>query len=181
MICQNCDNLTITMVLFKYIVLSNLLIYWFSLEFFLFAVHISPVQLVLDLQGVVWSCKGKSPIVPFHGITSPYSYFEEIWIFAPIQRRLLSFLWSSFALDQAKIQICSMDPAECCQVRIFNFIMYIIKLKTRTWHHFAGSRLIPWNLVNLSHLYKILYLRRVPFMLFEYIKYSLFPLKSNSS
>ena len=29
--------------------------------------------------------KGKSPVVPFHGITSPYSYFEEILIFAPIQ------------------------------------------------------------------------------------------------
>ena len=30
--------------------------------------------------------KGKSPVVPFHGITSPYSYFEEILIFAPIQQ-----------------------------------------------------------------------------------------------
>ena len=30
--------------------------------------------------------KGKSPEVPFHGITSPYSYFEVIWIFAPIHQ-----------------------------------------------------------------------------------------------
>ena len=30
--------------------------------------------------------KGKSPEVPFHGITSPKSYFEEIGIFAPIQQ-----------------------------------------------------------------------------------------------
>ena len=30
--------------------------------------------------------KGKSPVVPFHGITSPNSYFEEIGIFAPIQQ-----------------------------------------------------------------------------------------------
>ena len=32
------------------------------------------------------NCKGKSPEVPFHGITSSYNYFEEIWIFAPIQQ-----------------------------------------------------------------------------------------------
>ena len=31
------------------------------------------------------SCKVKAPVVPFHEITSLYSYFEEIWIFAPIQ------------------------------------------------------------------------------------------------
>ena len=30
--------------------------------------------------------KGKSPEVPFHGITLPYSYFEVIRIFAPIQQ-----------------------------------------------------------------------------------------------
>ena len=30
--------------------------------------------------------KDKSPEVPFHGITSPYRYFEVIWIFAPIQQ-----------------------------------------------------------------------------------------------
>ena len=31
-------------------------------------------------------CKGKSPVVRFHGITLPYSYFEEIRIFTPIQQ-----------------------------------------------------------------------------------------------
>ena len=30
--------------------------------------------------------KDKSPEVPFHGITSPYSYIEVIWIFALIQQ-----------------------------------------------------------------------------------------------
>ena len=30
--------------------------------------------------------KGKSPEVPFQGITLPYSYFEVVWIFAPIQK-----------------------------------------------------------------------------------------------
>ena len=30
--------------------------------------------------------KDKSPEVLFHGITSPYSYFEVIWIFVPIQQ-----------------------------------------------------------------------------------------------
>ena len=29
---------------------------------------------------------GKSPEVPYHGITSPYSYFEIIWTFSPIQQ-----------------------------------------------------------------------------------------------
>ena len=29
---------------------------------------------------------GKSPVFLFHGITLPYSYFEEILIFAPIQQ-----------------------------------------------------------------------------------------------
>ena len=33
-----------------------------------------------------FSSKDKSPEVPSHGITSPYSYFEVIWIFAPIQQ-----------------------------------------------------------------------------------------------
>ena len=30
--------------------------------------------------------KGKSLVIQFHGITLPYSYFEEIWIFAEIQQ-----------------------------------------------------------------------------------------------
>ena len=31
-------------------------------------------------------CCKKLLIFPFHGITSSYSYFEVIWIFAPIQQ-----------------------------------------------------------------------------------------------
>ena len=36
--------------------------------------------------------KGKASVILFHGITFPYSYFEEIWIFAPIQQDYLVFL-----------------------------------------------------------------------------------------
>ena len=33
----------------------------------------------VNAQPTYFLCvKGKSPVVPFHGITSPYSYFEEI-------------------------------------------------------------------------------------------------------
>ena len=50
-------------------------------------VHIN-VLLVLEFQNRnhFLICKGKSPEVPFHGITSSYSYFEVILIFAPIQQ-----------------------------------------------------------------------------------------------
>ena len=39
-----------------------------------------------DIVLIIFAFKDKSPEVPFHGITSPYSYFEVIWIFAPIQQ-----------------------------------------------------------------------------------------------
>ena len=69
------------------------------------------------------NCKDKSPEVPFHGITSPYSYFEVIWIFVPIQQEAKHdqekisaelkwrVCWQSPAIfclftHQAKIQIC---------------------------------------------------------------------------
>ena len=35
------------------------------------------------------SSKDKSPVVPFHGITSQYSLFKEIWIFAPDKNAVL--------------------------------------------------------------------------------------------
>ena len=54
--------------------------------------------------------KGKSPIVPFHGITSPSSYFEEIWIFVPIQQEAKH--------DQEKYQLNTnvkfVDKAQQC-------------------------------------------------------------------
>ena len=45
---------------------------------------------VPEIHSIPWQIgimgKDKSPVVPFHGITLPYSYFEEIWIFVPIQQ-----------------------------------------------------------------------------------------------
>ena len=39
--------------------------------------------------------EGMASVVPFHGITSPNSYFEEILIFVPIQQGYLG----SFSLS----------------------------------------------------------------------------------
>ena len=36
--------------------------------------------------------KGKFPVVPFYEITSPYSYFEDIWIFGSIYQGYSVFL-----------------------------------------------------------------------------------------
>ena len=52
----------------------NLLIYWFSLKFFLLAVHISPVHLVLDLESL-------------HLILSLY-------FFSKMQKKLKGMVWS---------------------------------------------------------------------------------------
>ena len=49
--------------------------------------------------------KGKAPIVPFHGIPSPYSYFEEIRLFVPIQQGTEKTEKKSFALDQLYIEL----------------------------------------------------------------------------
>ena len=83
--------------------------------------------------------KGKSPEVPFDGSTPPYSYFEVIWIFAPIQQEAKH--------DQEKLsaeqkwKVCWQSPAMFClfthQAKIQ--ICFTVKL-------------ISWTVVNLSHL-----------------------------
>ena len=79
--------------------------------------------------------KGKSPVVPFHGITSPYSYFEEIWIFAPIQQEAKH--------DQEKIsaelnwKVCWQSPAMFCLFTHQAKIQICCRVK-----------LIPWNVLS---------------------------------
>ena len=77
------------------------------------------------------------PEVPFHGITSPYSYFEVILTFMPIQQEAKH--------DQEKLsaeqkwKICWQSPA-----------MFCLQSKIQIW---CTVKLILWNIVNLSHLY----------------------------
>ena len=60
------------------------------------------------LEEISW----KSHEVPLHGIISPYSYFEVIWIFAPIQQEAKH--------DQEKLsaeqkwKVCCQSPAMFC-------------------------------------------------------------------
>ena len=92
----------------------------------------------------VENSKGKSPVVPFHGITSPYSYFEVIWIFAPIQQEAKH--------DQEKIsaeqkwKVCWQSPAMFC--------LFTHQAKIQIC---CTVKLISWNVVNLSHLYEFVY------------------------
>ena len=85
--------------------------------------------------------KGESPEVPFHRITLSYSYFEVIWIFAPIQQEAKH--------DQEKIsaeqkwKVCWQSPAMFC------LFTYQAKIQIC-----CTVKLIPWNVGNLSHLYK---------------------------
>ena len=54
--------------------------------------------------------KGKSPEVPFHGITSSYSYFEVIWIFAPISKKQ-NMIKKNYQLNRNKKFV---DKAQQC-------------------------------------------------------------------
>ena len=47
--------------------------------------------------------KDKAPNVPFDRITSQYSYFKEIWTFAPIEQGTKKTKKACFALDQLYI------------------------------------------------------------------------------
>ena len=86
------------------------------------------------------SGKGKSHVVPFHGITSSYSYFEEIWIFAPIQQEAKH--------DQEKLsaeqkwKVCWQSPA-----------MFWLFTHQAEIQICCTVKLILWNVVNLSQLY----------------------------
>ena len=51
--------------------------------------------------------KGKASVVPFHGITFPYNYFEEISIFVPIQQDYLVFL-DHGCLESTKLKAKSL-------------------------------------------------------------------------
>ena len=56
--------------------------------------------------------KDKSREVPFHGITSSYSYFEVIWIFAPIQQEAKHDQEKIWA--EQKWKVCWQSPAMFC-------------------------------------------------------------------
>ena len=75
--------------------------------------------------------KDKSPEFPFHGTTSSYSYFEVIWILAPIKQEEKH--------DQRKLQLNRnkkfFDKAQ-------QFLVFLHK---------------TWFVVNLSHLYSVAY------------------------
>ena len=75
--------------------------------------------------------KGKFLEVPFYEITSPYSYFEVIWILAPIKQEEKH--------DQRKLQLNRnkkfFDKAQ-------QFLVFLHK---------------TWFVVNLSHLYSVAY------------------------
>ena len=89
------------------------------------------------------STHGKAPVVPFHEITSLYSYFEEIWIFAPIQ---------SATEKTEKIIFCFRT--ELKTKSLFTTTSNVLPFKFKYWQQkFCRLKLIPWNLVNLSHLY----------------------------
>ena len=58
----------------------------------------------------IFCIKGKSPEVPFHEITSSYSYFEVIWIFAPIQKKQ-NMIKKNYQLNRNKKFV---DKAQQC-------------------------------------------------------------------
>ena len=84
--------------------------------------------------------KGKSPEVPFHGITLPYSYFEVIWIFAPIQQEA-KHDQKKLSAEQ-KLKVCWQSPAMFC--------LFTNQAKIQIC---CTVKLISWNIVNLCHLW----------------------------
>ena len=108
--------------------------------------------------------KGKSPKFPFLGITSPYSYFQAIWIFALIQQEAKhdqeklsaeqkwEVSWQSPAMfclfrHQAKIQIC-------CTVKLIPWNVVIIwatfKDFTKVCSHLKfGKKDVVWIISKL--------------------------------
>ena len=83
--------------------------------------------------------KGKSPEVMFHGITSPYSYFEEIWISAPIQQEAKHEEKLSAKVNW---KVCWQSPAMFC------LFTHQAQFKfAAEWSWFLET------LLNLSHLY----------------------------
>ena len=91
------------------------------------------------LHKICGSGEDKSPIVPFHGITSTYSYFKEIWIFTPIKQEAKH--------DQEKLsaeltwKVCWQNPGMFC--------LFTHQAKIQIC---SRVKLIPWNVVDLSHV-----------------------------
>ena len=83
--------------------------------------------------------KRKASVNPFHGITCQYRYFAEIWIFAPIQQYLIMFCFGSAELNW---KVCWQSPAMFC--------LFTHQAKIQIC---CTVKLIPWNVVNLSHHY----------------------------
>ena len=81
--------------------------------------------------------KRKSPVVAFHRITSPYTYFEEIWIFAPIQQEAKH--------DQEKLS----TELKNLLTKPSNVFPFSNQAKIQIY---CTLKLISWNVVNLSHL-----------------------------
>ena len=94
----------------------------------------------MHFSGLGWRSmgKGKSPEVPFHGITLPYSYFEVIWIFAPFQQET----WSRKIISWREIKSLLTKPS--------NVLPFYTSSQNS---NFCTVKLISWKVVNLSHLY----------------------------
>ena len=87
--------------------------------------------------------RGKAPVVLLHRITSLYSSFEEIRIFTPTQK-----------VDEKTEQIMFCFRTELNTKSLFTTTSNVLPFKFKHWQQkFCRVKLIPWNLVNLSHLY----------------------------
>ena len=108
--------------------------YWIPWQKFKRSKSHSEINWPLNESPILGEVKGKSSLVPFHRINSPYSYyFEEIWIIVPIQQEAKhdqeklsaelnwKFCWQSpamycFFTHQAKIQICCRVKLILCHI-----------------------------------------------------------------
>ena len=74
--------------------------------------------------------KDKSPVVPFHEITSQYSQFKEILIFAPIQQGTEK-TWSCFAFD-TEHQYWAVTVQYLCRVKKISMPSNVLPLQFAT-------------------------------------------------
>ena len=92
-----------------------------------------------------WTYKDKSPKVPFQRINLSYSYFEEFEFSRQFSRPTIQ---QKAKHDQEKIsaeqklKVCWQSPAMFC--------LFTHQAKIQIC---CTVKLIPWNVVNLSHLY----------------------------
>ena len=83
---------------------------------------------ILRSQGI----KGKSPEVPFHGITSSYSYFEVIWILRQFSKKQ-NMIKKNYQLNWTK-KVCWHSPAMFC--------LFTHQAKIQIY---SRVKLIPWK------------------------------------